>query len=171
MAATGVNGRELRFARQATPAASPAASPAIDLQPWEPRFTDDVTLRRFGFGTDNLTSEVRVAAFEEAYPNFMLEVTPEITDQKALTAVASGDVPDLFWLASNSIQTWAARGALEPLDEMIANDDRFDLSQFYQSEIDKVTYDGKIYAIPQFVDCRPLWLDHASLEESGLSPE
>lgn len=150
---------------------SASPSPSASLPPWEPRFDEDVTLHRFGFGTDNLTSEVRVNAFQETYPNFELQATPEITDQKILTAVASGDVPDLFWIGSETIQSWAARGALESLDDLIENDDRFDLSQFYDSEIAKVQYDGTTYGVPQFVDCRPVWLDHASLDEAGIAVE
>jgi len=127
-----------------------------------------VTLSRFGFGTDNLTSEVRVGAFQAAYPNVELQATTEFDDQKILTAVASGDVPDLFWLSSDSIQSWAARGALEPLDELIAGDDRFDMSQFYESEVMRDQYDGQTWGIPQFVDCRPLWLDATPLQEVGI---
>lgn len=135
---------------------------------WEPRFTDEVTFNRFGFGTDNITSEVRVAAFQAAYPNFELQATTEFDDQKILTAVASGDVPDLFWLGSDSIQSWAARGALEPLDELIAADDRFDMTQFYESEVARDQYDGQTWGIPQFVDCRPLWLDAVPMQEAGI---
>lgn len=156
---------DLRAAQDSTPAAGGS------LPEWEPRFDEEVTLRRFGFGTDNITSDVRVKAFQETYPNFKLEVTPEVTDQKILTAVASGDVPDLFWLGSETIQSWAARGALEPLDDLIENDDRFDLGQFYDSEITKVQYDGPTYGVPQFVDCRPLWLNGPPLEEVGIAVE
>jgi multiple sugar transport system substrate-binding protein len=179
MKASGVNRRRLlqgagalSLASVVAPASRRAAfaqgTPAANVTPWEPRFTDEGTIHRFGFGTDNITSEVRVAAFEQTYPNISLEVTEQVDDQKILTAVASGDVPDLFWLASDSIQSWAARGALEPLDDLIAGDDRFDVSQFYQSEVTRDQYDGQTWGIPQFVDCRPLWLDAAPLQEVGI---
>lgn len=145
--------------------ASAQGTPVTVGPAWEPRFAEDVTLSRFGFGTDNLTSEVRVGAFQAAYPNFELQATTEFDDQKILTAVASGDVPDLFWLASDSIQSWAARGALEPLDDLIAGDDRFDMGQFYESEVSRDQYDGQTWGVPQFVDCRPLWLDAVPLQE------
>ena len=159
--AVGLSPRSRSLAAQGTPAAA-------NFTPWEPRFTEEVTLNRFGFGTDNITSEVRVAAFQAAYPNFQLEVTEQVDDQKILTAVASGDVPDLFWLGSDSIQSWAARDALEPLDDLIAGDDRFDMSQFYGSEVTRDQYDGQTYGIPQFVDCRPMWLDATPLQEVGI---
>ncbi len=159
--ALGLSQRSGSRAAQGTPA------PA-NVTPWEPRFTDEVTLTRFGFGTDNVTSEVRVAAFQETYPSFELEATTEFDDQKILTAVASGDVPDLFWLSSDSIQSWAAREALEPLDDLIAEDDRFDINQFYPSEVARDQYDGQTWGIPQFVDCRPLWLDGESFAEAGI---
>ena len=156
------------MSRQSGSLAAQGTPLPAEVTPWEPRFTDEVTLTRFGFGTDNVTSEVRVAAFQQTYPNFKLEATTEFDDQKILTAVASGDVPDLFWLSSDSIQSWAARDALEPLDDLIAGDDRFDVSQFYQSEVTRDQYDGQTWGIPQFVDCRPLWLDGESLAEAGI---
>lgn len=147
---------------------SPAAGGA-NLPAWEPRYKDKVTLSRFGFGTDNITSKVRVDAFKKVYPNITLQVTPEVTDQKILTAVASGSVPDLFWLDTSTIQSWASRGALESLDDLIKNDDRFDLKQFYDAQVKLVQYKGETYGIPQFVDCRPLWLDQPALQDAGLT--
>lgn len=153
-------------ARRAGAQTTPA--PASGAAAWQPRFKDKVTLNRFGFGTDNVTSAVRVAAFQQTYPNIELKATPEINDQKVLTAVASGNVPDLFWLGSETIQSWAARGALEPLDDLIKKDDRFVLGQLYESEVKRVQYNGQTWGIPQFVDCRPLWLDHQPLQEVGI---
>ncbi len=153
---------------QATMGVSPSATVSMKLTKWQPRFKQKATLSRFGFGTDNPTAKIHVELFQKTYPNITLQVTPEVTDQKILTAVASGDVPDLFWLDRSTIMSWAARNALEPLDDLIKGDNRFDIKQFYPTEITEVQYQNKTWAVPQFIDCRPLWLNAQPFKEAGI---
>lgn len=154
--------------------AEPTMAPPVattNVGAWQPRFKEQATVSRFGFGTDNTTAKVRVQAFQAAYPNITLQAAPEIDDQKILTAIASGDVPDLFWLGRDSVLSWAARDALEPLDDLIKNDDRFKADNFYESAMKEVQYEGQTWAIPQFMDARPLWLNVKPLREAGIKPE
>ncbi len=155
----------------ATEGPMPTPVATTNVSGWKPKFTQKATISRFGFGTDNTTARVRVQAFEQAYPNITLKAAPEIDDQKILTAVASGDVPDLFWLGRNSVLSWAARNALEPLDELIAGDDRFKLENFYDAAVKEVQYEGKTWAVPQFMDARPLFVSLPPLKEAGIKVE
>lgn len=169
----GTGGTGSRAGAQPTPTSGPMPTPVAttNVSGWQPKFKDKVTLSRFGFGTDNVTARVRVQAFQQAYPNVTLKVTPEVDDQKILTAVASGDVPDLFWLGRSSILSWAARNALEPLDDLIANDDRFKLDNFYDAAVKEVQYEDQTWAVPQFMDARPLFVSLPPLEEAGIKVE
>ena len=156
----------------ATPEApQPTPVATTNVSGWNPRFKDKATVSRFGFGTDNTTARVRVQAFEQAYPNITLKAAPEIDDQKILTAVASGDVPDLFWLGRNTVLSWAARKALEPMDDLIKNDDRFKLDNFYEAAVKEVQYEGQTWAIPQFMDARPIFVSLEPLRQAGLKVE
>ena len=156
-----------------TPSASPtpASTAATGATGWQVRFKEQATITAWGFNTDNTTARVRVNLFKQTYPNIQLRLVPEITDQKILTAVASGQVPDLFWIGRNSVISWAARGALEPLNDLIENDDRFNMDNFYESAVKEVTWDDQIWAIPQFMDVRALWINHKPLQEVGIKPD
>ena len=126
------------------------------------------TITEWGFGTDNVLAKSRVDAFSKAYPNIKLNIVPQVNDQKILTAVASGSVPDLLWLDRATIAQWAARGALEPLDDLIGKS-TIKMGDFYKSAVDQVTYKGHMWAVPQFMDVRPLWIDLDPLKSAGVS--
>ncbi len=101
--ATSTTGGAVGANPTATEGPLPTPVATTNVSGWKPRFKEKATVSRFGFGTDNTTARVRVQAFEQAYPNITLKAAPEIDDQKILTAVASGDVPDLFWLGRNTV--------------------------------------------------------------------
>ena len=130
------------------------------------RSSSSVTV--WGFGISDPLGKARVDAFKKAYPNITLNVVPDISDQKILTAVASGDVPDVFWLDRSTIASWASRGALQPLDDLIGKS-HVDLNQFYSAAVSQVKYNGHVWAIPQFMDVRPLWINLDPLKQTGVS--
>ncbi len=129
-----------------------------------------VSITEWGFGTDNTLAKARVDAFNKAYPNIKLQVVPQVNDQKILTAVASGNVPDILWLDRASIAGWAARGALEPLDDLIGKSHIVKMSEFYKAAVAQVTYQGHVWGVPQFMDVRPLWVNLDPLKQAGLTP-
>jgi multiple sugar transport system substrate-binding protein len=159
LAACGAN--QTATPTSANPAGAGATAPAAGAA------KPSGTLVEWGFGTDNTLAKARVDAFAQAYPDIALEVVPEINDQKILTAVASGDVPDLLWLGRDSIVGWAARGALEPMGDLMGRDG-FALDQFYESAAREVQYEGQTWAVPQFANVRALWVNLDPLEEAGL---
>lgn len=122
----------------------------------------------WGFGISDPLGHARVEAFKKAYPTIALNVVPDISDQKILTAVASGDVPDIFWLDRSTIASWAARGALEPIDDLVSKSN-VKLDEFYPAALSQVKYNGHIYAIPQFMDVRPLWINLDPLKQAGVA--
>jgi multiple sugar transport system substrate-binding protein len=134
-------------------------------------FTREASITSWGFGAEetNPMAFTRVDAFRQAYPSIQLELVPEYDDQKLLTGFASKQLPDLLWMDRFRIASWAARGVLQPLDDLIAQAE-IDTSKYYPAALDEVTYDGKIYAIPQFMDVRGLYVNLDALAEVGVDP-
>jgi multiple sugar transport system substrate-binding protein len=134
-------------------------------------FTREASITSWGFGAEetNPMAFSRIDAFRQAYPNVELELVPEFDDQKLLTGFASEQLPDLLWMDRFQIASWASRGVLAPLDDMIAAAG-IDTSKYYPAALDEVTYEGKIYAIPQFIDVRALYVNLDALAEAGVDP-
>jgi multiple sugar transport system substrate-binding protein len=130
-------------------------------------FTREASIVSWGFGTENTLSAARVDAFREAYPNIQLEVVPQFEDQQLLTAVASGELPDILWIDRFKTSSYAARGILMALDDLVAQSS-IDLSQFYEAAVNEATYEGALYAMPQFMDVRPLYVNLDALGEIGV---
>src|SRR4051812_23056759 len=88
-----------------------------------------VTIRVWGYGLDDARAKARVAVFQQANPNITIEsVGGELNTQQLLTAVASGDPPEVVNVDRAQTGSWAGRNAIDPLDDLIARDN-FDLAQ------------------------------------------
>ncbi len=87
--------------------------------------------------------------FNEQYPEITvnIEVLPwGGRDQKLLSAVASGNPPDVAYFNEFYLQMFARKGALLPLDEYIP---RSTFEERFSDVLQKViTYDGRIYLAP-----------------------
>lgn len=145
-------------------AQTPEASP--------PPFDREASIVSWGFGAEetNPMAFSRIDAFKSAYPSIDLELVPEFDDQKLLTAVASGQLPDLLWMDRSKIASWAARDVLLDLDDYFTSSN-IDTSDFYPSALEQSTFDGKRYGLPQFMDVRALYVNLDALGEAGVEPD
>lgn len=89
--------------------------------------------------------------FPAEYPNITVDYQPIAGDYRAvmITKIASGEVPDLFYVNADYAGDWIEQGFLAPLDDYIAKSG-FDVSQFYDGYL--ATFkgtDGKIYGFPK----------------------
>ena len=92
-------------------------------------------------------------------------------EEKLVTAIAGGDVPDIVMWDRFTTATYAAKGAFMPLDDYIAGD-RVDMDQFYQPTVEEMKgNDGKQYGVPLTVDTRILFYNKDLLKEAGVNPE
>lgn len=127
------------------------------------------TLTTMGFGLGDEIATERVAHFQELYPNVELEFTEGALDeQQFLTAVASGNPPDLVYMGREVLSTYAVRGALTPLTECIANQE-IDLSQYRPVAVEQVTVNDTVYGIPEFFNNIMLIINTKALEDAGLT--
>ncbi len=134
------------------------------------RAQDAITIRVWGYGLDDARAKARVAVFQQANPNIKIEpVGGALNTQQLLTAVASGDPPEVINVNRSQVGSWAGRNAIDPIDDLIAQD-KFDLGQFYPFTIDQVKYKGKVYGIPQFVNLDLFFVNLDTLKKAGIDP-
>ncbi len=123
-----------------------------------------------GFGLPDEIATVRVDTFEEQYPEVNLNLTEGSFDQQQfLTAVASGNVPDVVYLSRDTLSTYATRGAIMPLGECVEAQG-IDTSQFREAALQQVTVEDQVYGIPEFYNVIVLVLADAALGEAGVAP-
>lgn len=87
--------------------------------------------------------------FKKDYPNAKIafeEIPWANREQKIMTALSSGDGPDVFYLIPDMMTQFADKGILEPMDDHLGKD--FDAADFSETSLEAVTYDGKN------MDCR-----------------
>lgn len=122
-----------------------------------------------GFGVGDEIASVRVDYAKAANPDLEVNITEGALDaQQFLTAVASGNAPDLVYMGRDVISTYIARGALMPLTECIESQE-IDMSQYRQAAVEQVTFDGEVYGLPEFFNIIVLIANTAALEEAGLT--
>jgi multiple sugar transport system substrate-binding protein len=126
-------------------------------------------LKIMGFGGEDEVGQARVKAFKDAYPS--VQVTNNKGDfdaQQFLTALASGNPPDLVYMDRNLIGTYAKKGAIVPLESCISGQ-KIDTSQYREAAMRSVTLDGKVYGIPEFYIVTTNLVDANSLAQAGVS--
>jgi multiple sugar transport system substrate-binding protein len=156
-------------AGEATASAPAATAPAMEATtPPAAGSSGPVTLRVWGYGLDDARGQARVNAFKQANPNISIEpVGGELNTQQLLTAVASGDPPEVVNVDRVQTGSWAGRNAIDPLDDLITRDN-FDLAQFYPFMVDQVKYKDQVYGIPQFVNVDLFFMNLDALKEAGV---
>lgn len=135
----------------------------------------DISGDLFAFGatyeTGDIVAQTRVDRFREQHQDVTVEFSESGFDnQTFLSALASGEPPDLVNLPRNEIGTFIARGVLAPLDDCIAQEG-VDPNVFYEAGRSQVTVDGTMYAFPEFYNSRVWILNDSAFEDAGLDPQ
>jgi multiple sugar transport system substrate-binding protein len=124
-----------------------------------------------GFGKPDDVGQARIDAFKKAYPQVTVRINEgDFDPQQFLSSVASGNPSDLVYLDRGLIGTYAAKGALQPLDDLISDVD-IDTGQYRKPALKQVTVDDKIYGIPEFYNTRNILINGKALREAGMSPQ
>lgn len=88
--------------------------------------------------------------------------------EKLLTAFAGDALPDVTPLGNTWIPEFAALDALVPLDGRIAATPGFDAADFYTGAWDSGVVDGKVFAVPWYVETRLPFYRTDILREAGI---
>ncbi|WP_433649700.1 ABC transporter substrate-binding protein [Micromonospora zamorensis] len=128
-------------------------------------------LSTMGFGFSDEIATTRVDAFKRDHPGVELKVTEGAFDeQQFLSAVASGNPPDLVYMDRKLIGTYAKRGSIQPLTDCVKKQD-IDLEQYRPAARAQVTLDGTVYGIPEFSTVRVVYLNEGLLKQAGLTAD
>jgi multiple sugar transport system substrate-binding protein len=128
------------------------------------------TLNIMGFGTngDDVAKNRFAIAKKAVAPVKVNAPNGGFNEQQFLTDVASKQVPDLVYWDRSYVGTYAAKGALMPLDQCIKADD-INTSQYQPAALQAVTYHRHIYGIPEFFDVRTLVVDMNVANNAGVT--
>jgi multiple sugar transport system substrate-binding protein len=127
-------------------------------------------LQVFGFGgeTGDEIATVRTQFFRELYPNVNVTFNSDGWDEATfLTALQSGDPPDVVNIPRNIAGTYITNGVLMPLSDCISTTG-VDTSVYQEAALNQLTVDGTIYGFPQFYNTRVWILDNTVFAEAGL---
>jgi multiple sugar transport system substrate-binding protein len=128
------------------------------------------TLRIYGFGQGDDVAQTRAALATNALKPAKVANPPgAYDDQRFLTLVAAGRVPDVIYLDRQKVASLAAKGVIEPLDACV-DQQAVDLSQYRKAALDEVTWEGKLYALPEFTNQRVVIVNEAAVRNAGIRP-
>ncbi len=130
----------------------------------------EIEIMGFGLGDDVATSRYERA--EEALGDGVTinHVEGALDIQQFLTAVASGNPPDLVYAARDQIGTFASRGAIIPLGQCIEGEG-IAVEDFRDAPLEQVTFAGEIYGIPEFNSIQVTMANADLLDAAGLTIE
>lgn len=109
-----------------------------------------------------------IEAFEAEHPDIKIEVQHAPWGSyfdRLQTQMAGGTAPDVMFL--NNIPSYASRGVLMPLGDLIARDD-FDTSTYLEGLLDVFSHDGKIYGFARDNDTNVLYYNKDLFDEAGV---
>ena len=125
-----------------------------------------------GLGSEGDATKAAVADFEKANPDIhvnILTLSPTANDaytqltQRFAANSATPDVitSDVIWPA-----TFAKAGWIKPLDSY-----NVDKSNFFEGQIEAGTYDGKLYAVPWFINAQGVYYRKDLVQQPPSSPQ
>lgn len=113
--------------------------------------------------------EEQAASFNASQDDYEVQyVSQGLVEEKLLTALAGGQVPDLVLWDRYQTSLYASRGALAPIDDLVAADD-VDLDAFYAPALGEMRVDDALYGLPLLVDNRSLLVNQTALDEAGVT--
>ena len=129
------------------------------------------TLSVMGFSGVDEVATSRVELAEEALGDVEVKLIEGDLDlQQFLSAVASGEPPEIVYANRDQIGSLAARGAILPLDSCI-DGEGIDTGMFVPAALDQVTLADQVYGIPEFNTVQLTMANADLLSAAGLTVE
>jgi multiple sugar transport system substrate-binding protein len=112
--------------------------------------------------------------FEEVEPDIDVRLI-EASDRTDLitrlsTSIAGGSPPDVFLINYRFFGQFASRGALEPIEDRLADSDAFEERDFYPQALDAFRFGGKLTCLPQNVSSLVVYYNRDVFREAGVAP-
>ncbi len=114
-----------------------------------------------------------VGAYRELEPDVDVSLI-EASDRDDLiarlsTSIAGGRPPDLFLINYRFFGQFAARGALEPIEDRFEASTAFEPGDFYPQALDAFRYDGRLVCLPQNVSSLVVYYNRDLFERAGVA--
>ncbi|MFC7625215.1 ABC transporter substrate-binding protein [Microlunatus sp. GCM10028923] len=135
-------------------------------------FSTDVSgaLRTSGFNPGDEVGQSRADYAAEQLGGVTVTMDKTNFDpQKFAAQAASGQTPDLIQTDRAIVATLANKDLIIPLDQCYEAFGVKPREQYYPSVVDDVSYDGKIYGIPQFFQANALLANKRVLDQAGVA--
>ena len=129
------------------------------------------TLSVMGFSGVDEVATSRMDLAEEALGDVEVKLIEGDLDlQQFLSAVASGEPPEIVYANRDQIGSLAARGAILPLQNCI-DGEGIDTGTFVSAALDQVTLADQVYGIPEFNTVQLTMANADLLSAAGLTVE
>jgi multiple sugar transport system substrate-binding protein len=126
----------------------------------------------FTLGDEVATSRADLATAALEKDGVKVEINQSGFDpQKFAAQAASGQLPDLVHMDRQYVATYAAKGLIEPVDECFTAHDVNPEEHYYPAVLGDVTYDGQVYAIPQFWQPWGIILNTRVMDKAGVTAD
>jgi multiple sugar transport system substrate-binding protein len=126
-------------------------------------------LQVMGFGAGDEIATTRLDLAKKAVsPATVKLVEGDLDVQQFLSAVASGKPPAIVYANRDQIGTFASRGAIISLDKCIAGE-AIAMADFNEAAVAQVTFNGKVYGIPEFNQVQVTQANGDLLKKAGLT--
>src|SRR3954453_2682905 len=125
------------------------------------------TLDIYGYGPGDDVQENRATyAAQQLQGTSIKREAPSFDDQAFLTRLASGDVPDLVRMPRPSLAFYAAKGVIQPVNSCV---NTALIKQYRAGAIKAMTWNGKLYGLPEFTNQVTLIVNKSALASAGVS--
>ncbi|GAA4905098.1 extracellular solute-binding protein [Tessaracoccus lubricantis] len=130
------------------------------------------TLKTLAFNPGDEVGQSRADLAEEKLGGVTVEMdTANFDAQKFATLAAAGNLPDVVQMDRAFIATYAQKGLLMPMDDCFAAQEVDAGEYWYPAVVEDVTWDGNIYAAPQFFQPSIIIVNKAVTEPAGVTAD
>ncbi|WP_241655868.1 sugar ABC transporter substrate-binding protein [Halobacillus litoralis] len=131
---------------------------------------DDGTVTVWAMGEEGKMLQDFSKKFEEEHSDLTVDVQAipwDTAHDKLLTAVASGDGPDVVQLGTTWVPEFAEAGALLDLSEYMEDHPNFAKENYFDGSVSTMEHGDEVVGIPWYVDTRVLYYRKDLLKEAG----
>lgn len=170
---TNPDGRRISTRWRVAAFAAPALAALAGKTPGAAAAEREVTFAFWGDPAEERAYERLIAAFHGDNPDISVRTlyTPGQGDYRTQVATdfAAGDPPDVFLLNYRHLGQFAARGALESLDDRLAGSTLLQEDDFYPAALDAFRYRGEtLYGIPQNAASVVIYYNRDRFDQLGI---
>jgi multiple sugar transport system substrate-binding protein len=132
----------------------------------------DVSFLVFGEPEELRAFRSVARAFEKVEPDVRVRLI-EASDRTDLitrlsTSIAGGSPPDVFLINYRFFGQFASRGAIEPIEDRLAESDAFRERDFYPQALDAFRFDGKLTCLPQNISSLVVYYNRDLFRKAGV---